>query len=138
VLSDVSLLFIPNVFDAFVLQTDASSKGVGAVLSVIRNGEELPVGYYSKKLEQKYVVTELECLAVVRAIDHFAVHLTGRVFTVVTDHRALQYLESSRQPQWPLNPMGSATPTLFFYNPISPRKFTSECRWTVKAGMGED
>ena len=99
VLSDVSILFIPRVSDEFVLQTDASSKGVGAVLSVIRNGEELPVGYYSRKLspaEQKYAATELECLAVIRAIDHFAVHLTGRVFTVVTDHRALQYLESSR------------------------------------------
>ena len=65
----------------------------------MRNGEELPVGYYSKKLspaEQKYAATELECLAVIRAIDHFAVHLSGTQFTVVTDHRALEYLQSSR------------------------------------------
>ena len=58
--------------------------------------EELPVGYYSKKLspaEQKYAATELECLAVIRAIDHFAVRLSGTQFTAVTDH---QYLQSSR------------------------------------------
>lgn len=99
VLSDASVVVIPCSSDEFLLQTDASGKGIGAVLSVKRNGQELPVGYYSKKLtpaEQKYSATELECLAVVRAIDHFAVYLSGRAFTVVTDHKALEYLQSSR------------------------------------------
>lgn len=98
-LCDSSMLFIPNSSDDFVLQTDASGHGIGAVLSVMRDGEELPVGYFSKKLspaERKYAATELECLAVVRAVEHFAVHLLGRPFTIVTDHRALQYLDSSR------------------------------------------
>ena len=57
------------------------------------------MGYYSKKLtkcEQNYAATELECLAVVCAIEHFAAHLVGRQFMVVTDHQALQYLQSSR------------------------------------------
>ena len=31
-----------------------------------------------------------------KAIDHFAVHLWGREFTVVTDHKALKYLDSSK------------------------------------------
>ena len=99
VLSDVSVLFIPHMSDKFLLQTDASTKGIGAVFSVVRDGEEFPVGYYSKKLtkcEQNYAATELECLAVVRAIEHFAAHLVGRQFMVVTDHQALQYLQSSR------------------------------------------
>ena len=98
-LSDKSVLFIPHLSDKLLLQTDASSKGIGAVLSVVRDGQELPVGYFSKKLkkaEQNYAATELECLAVIRAIDHFAVHLSGRPFTVMTDHQALQYLQSSR------------------------------------------
>ena len=98
-LSDFSILTLPKASDQFVLYTDASSLGVGAVLSVERDKEELPVGFFSKKLtpsESKYSATELECLAVVKAIDHFAVYLWGRPFTVVTDHRALQYLDSSR------------------------------------------
>ena len=48
---------------------------MGAVLSVVRGEEELPVGYFSRKLspsEKKYSATELECLAVVKVIDHFA------------------------------------------------------------------
>ena len=45
-----------------------------------RDKEELPVGFFSKKLsssEKKYSATEMECLAVVKAIDHFAVYLWG-------------------------------------------------------------
>ena len=98
ILSHATNLHIPTPQDQFVLHTDASGKGIGAVLSIIRDGEELPVGYYSKKLiasEQKYAGTEMECLAVVKAISHFEVYLTGRQFTVVTDHSALQYLQSS-------------------------------------------
>ena len=99
VLCDVSVLFLPTVSDVFVLQTDASGRGVGAVLSVCRDGDELPVGYFSRKLkptERKYSATELECLAVVQAIDYFAAHLIGRPFIVETDHKALQYLQRSR------------------------------------------
>ena len=80
ILSHATNLHIPTPQDQFVLHTDASGKGIGAVLSIIRDGEELPAGYYSKKLiasEQKYAVTEMECLAVVKAISHFEVYLTG-------------------------------------------------------------
>ena len=31
----------------------------------------------------------MECLAVVKAVDHFAIHVLGRNFAVVTNHRAL-------------------------------------------------
>ena len=58
-----------------------------------------PVAYYSKQLspaEKNYTVTELEYLAVVRAIDHFAIHLLGRYFTLVTDHHALAALAALR------------------------------------------
>ena len=47
--------------DVFVLQTDASGRGVGAVLSVCRDGDELPMGYFSRKLkptERKDSATE--------------------------------------------------------------------------------
>ena len=46
--------------------------GLGAVLSVERKGEELPVTYFSKRLtaaEKNYSASELECLAVIKAVD---------------------------------------------------------------------
>ena len=81
-----------------MLLTDASQRGIGAVLSVIQDGVERPIGYFSKRLlpvEANYAATELECLAVYKAIDHFAMHLVGGHFRVVTDHRALTSLLSS-------------------------------------------
>ena len=47
--------------------------------------------------ENNYTVTELECLAVVRVIDHFAIHLLRRDFTLVMDHHALAALHSSEK-----------------------------------------
>ena len=37
----------PLSSDTYRLQTDVSGAGVGAVLSVMRKGEELPVAYFS-------------------------------------------------------------------------------------------
>ena len=49
--------------DCFCLQTDASGVGIGAVLSVLRDGCECPVAYCSQKLspaERNYAISELE------------------------------------------------------------------------------
>lgn len=46
-LSDFSVLVLPRQSDVFILQTDASTKGLGAVLSVCREDEERLVGYFS-------------------------------------------------------------------------------------------
>ena len=64
----------------------------------MRDREERPLGYFSRKLttaESNYTVSELECLAVVREVDAFAIHLHGRKFRIVTDHRALTALNTS-------------------------------------------
>ena len=97
-LCNTCMLTIPDVSDLFRLHTDASGVDLGAVLSVIRREEELPVAYYSRQLkgaESHYSVTELECLSVVRAIQHFEVYLAGQHFELVTDHQALQGLTTS-------------------------------------------
>ena len=98
-LSDCYMLHIPVSCDKFLLQAVASGRGIGAILRIIRDGDELPVSFFSKKLkpaETRYSATKLECLAIIRAVEHFALDLSGRFFTIQTDHRALQFLQQSR------------------------------------------
>ncbi len=92
------ILTVPNVCDCFRVQTDASYLGLGAVLNVIRDNEELPIGFFSRQLrgaEKRYSATELEALGVVEALKHWTHLLYGQKFTVVTDHKALCYLMTS-------------------------------------------
>ena len=63
------------------------------------NGCEQPTAFFSRKLlprEEKYSTVEKECLGVVASLKHFDVFLIGRHFEIVTDHRALQYLQSMK------------------------------------------
>ena len=85
----------PDFSKPFVLQTDASRTGVGAVLSQ----EDSPIAYYSRKLldrERKYSTVEQECLAIVAGIKAFGIYLIGKPFVLQTDHRALQWLQKSK------------------------------------------
>ena len=93
------LLTLPVPSDSFVLQTDASGVGLGAVLNVTRENELHPVAFHSRKLqprEQRYSASELECLAVVDAVNHFGCYLIPQQFLVETDHKALTYLMSAK------------------------------------------
>lgn len=90
----------PNLH--FILDTDASSVGSGAVLSQSTAEGERVVAYYSRtfnKAEKRYCVTRRELLAVVSAIRHFKYYLGGLHFTVRTDHSALQWLMSFKEPE---------------------------------------
>ena len=95
----------------FILQTDASEKGIGAVLSQYDDdGMEHPVVFYSRKLlprETRYSTVEKECLTIMAATHNFRVYLLGRSFTIQTDHRALEWLDrlkdnNGRQTRWSL------------------------------------
>lgn len=93
-------LCVSWVSDKFVLECDACASGVGAVLSVTRGEELLPVAFFSKQLrgaQTGYSAQELEGLALVEAVQHFAYYLYMQRFTVITDHRALVTLGTSRQ-----------------------------------------
>ena len=85
----------------FVLQTDASDEGIGAVLLQPRASdprELAPVLYASRRLkaaERNYATIEKEALAIYWAIKKFEVYLYGREFVLWTDHRPLLYLQSA-------------------------------------------
>lgn len=98
-LCSLPTLTLPTHSDSFLLQTDASARGIGAVLNVIRDGEELPTAFYSRKLlpaESRYSATELEGLAIVSAIEHFGFYLVSKPFVVQTDQKALSFLHSAK------------------------------------------
>ena len=94
------MLRSPDFDKEFILQTDASDRGIGAVLSQIEDGLDHPVGYFSKKLlprEERYSTVEKECLAIRLAVEAFRVYLLGRNFVIQTDHRSLQWLERLKE-----------------------------------------
>ena len=98
-LVDVVTLNIPTQEDTFTLHTDASGLGIGATLNVERDGKTVPVAYFSKQLQgaqHRYSATELEGLAVFKAIHYFAHYLFGGRFVVLTDHKALVSFLHSR------------------------------------------
>ena len=79
----------------YILDTDASLSGVGAVLSQVQNGNERVISYYSRALspsQQNYCVTRRELLAVVKAVAHFRPYLYGKEFRIRTDHASLLWL----------------------------------------------
>ena len=106
------ILHNPDFEKPFILQTDASDRGVGAVLSQKDcNGDDHPIAYFSKKLlprEERYSTVEKECLAIKLGIHTFRVYLLGRSFTVQTDHHSLTWLDrvkenNARLTRWSLS-----------------------------------
>ena len=97
-LCSAPVLQSPDFERDFVLQTDASDVGVGAVLSQVDDtGADHPVAYFSRKLlprEQKYSTLEKECLAIKLATQAFTL---GKPFIVQTDHRALEWLDRLKE-----------------------------------------
>lgn len=90
------ILAQPDFSKTFILQTDWSTLGIGAVLTQKNEqNKEQPVSYYSRSLtpaEQNYSASEGEALAVISAISHFRPYLHGRRFFLQTDHIALKWL----------------------------------------------
>ncbi|GFU29771.1 retrovirus-related Pol polyprotein from transposon 297 [Trichonephila clavipes] len=95
-LIDKPVLYAPNFEREFIVQTDASNAGMGAVLTQLNEqGEEHPILYLSKKfseVEKRYCTTEKECASIVFAIKRLHYYLDGNSFLVMTDHNPLVWL----------------------------------------------
>ncbi|UYV78667.1 LYST [Cordylochernes scorpioides] len=81
---------------------DASTLGIAGVLKQVHSaGKAYPVQYFSRALrvhERNYTISELECLAIVESVEKFRVYLMGRKFTIFSDHHALQWLKTIKNP----------------------------------------
>ncbi|KAH7710724.1 gagpol and env protein precursor [Aphelenchoides avenae] len=84
----------------FILYTDASKDGVGAVLHQVgSDGKEHPIAFASKscsKAERNYAITDLEALALIYALDKFKYFLLGTHVIARTDHQPLVSLFKRR------------------------------------------
>ena len=108
-LTQAPVLAYPQFNKSFVLETDASVTGLGAVLSQEQDDGQLhPVAYASRALspnEKNYAITELETLAVVWAFSHFHAYLYGHEVLVFTDHTAVKTIlenpsKSGKHARW--------------------------------------
>jgi 8-oxo-dGTP pyrophosphatase MutT (NUDIX family)/predicted aspartyl protease len=98
-LTQAPVVQYPDFNRPFLLYTDASQIGIGAVLAQKDNDKhEYVIAYASRTLnpaERNYGITELECLAIVWAVKYFRHYLYGSKFTIITDHTALKWLLNS-------------------------------------------
>ena len=97
----------PDDHGLFILDTDASATGIGAVLSQVQWDDitqrevERPVVFASRTLtrtQRRYCTTRRELLAVVSFVRHFRHYLLGRKFLLRTDHSSLRWIMSFREP----------------------------------------
>ena len=97
------VLAFPDCSQMFVLDTDVSNQGIGAVLSQeYDDGLEYVVAYASQalsKAKRKYSVTRKELLAVVFFLHYFRPYLLRRHFKFRTDYSSLSWLRSFKEPE---------------------------------------
>lgn len=100
-LVEAPIMSCPDFNKPFILQTDASSYGLGWVLSQNMEVGERVIAYGSRSLtkqEKNMSATERECLAVIWAIEKNRPYLEGSRFSVITDHHSLVWLHNLKDP----------------------------------------
>ncbi len=96
-LTSAPVLWVPEPAGDFVLHSDASDVGLGAVLSQKVGKETRVVAYHSRKLsptEQRYTVHERELLGVLEAVTVWRHYLMGKPFVIKTDNWANKHIQT--------------------------------------------
>ncbi|GBG59340.1 hypothetical protein CBR_g38369 [Chara braunii] len=91
------VLMVPDPQKPFIVTTDASQYGIGAVLAQ-QDGKKLrPIEYISKKMPSKKQAKstyERELYALYKALVHWRHFLLGRFFYLRTDHQTLKWIKT--------------------------------------------
>ena len=102
-LANASLLVHPTPDAPTCIMTDASDLAIGAVLQQYVDEKWCPIAFFSKALkpaERKYSTFDRELLAIYLAVKHFQYFLEGRQFHVLTDHKPLTYVLTTRSDKY--------------------------------------
>jgi hypothetical protein len=101
-ITELTNLHLPDLNKEFVITTDASTTGLGAVLSQVKDNVRYPIWFASRTLnsaESNYIITELELLAVIWAIRKFQPFIEYTHFVLETDHSAIMWLKRMKEPR---------------------------------------
>jgi len=105
-LSRTAHLRILNSTCKKILKTDASDFAVGACLYQIKDGQQRPIAYQSRKLsglKERYEVHDKELLVIVKALQDWRPYLAGteKPIQIYTDHKNLRNFATTKQlNQW--------------------------------------
>ncbi|UYV77060.1 ARIH1 [Cordylochernes scorpioides] len=87
--------FTPAVHNVEQPQRSTGPAGVYETAATTSSGE---TNRALRSYERNYTISELECLAIVECVDKFRVYLLGTRFVIYSDHHALQWLKTIKDP----------------------------------------
>lgn len=102
ILTGPEIMAYPQDEGEYILDTDASAIAIGGVLSQIQDGRERVIAYGSKMLsrsEKNWCITDRELYAIRYFSEYYRQYLIGRKYVVRSDHQALKWLFSLKEPK---------------------------------------
>ena len=97
------ILAFPKLHDPFVVEVDASDYAAGGVLSQTGDDNVLhPIAYFSTSFtgsQRNWAPVTKEAFALVLAVRHWHVYLSGTEFILRSDHNPLVHLRNQKDPR---------------------------------------